>query len=134
MNKTATQTEVMSNEYYRDMLLEKKHSVLTSLGMKCDMSVRLGRVAEEDQAPISHDEFVISRLNSLEYTHLRLVNEALDRLETGDYGVCLACERPIAIKRLRALPWARYCVSCQEQVSIFDPQDREDSLARPALS
>ena len=134
MNKSALQTEVAPNELYRDMLLEKKRSALTSLGIKSGTLDWLGRVAEEDQAPISHDEFVTSRLNTLEYTHLRLVNEALDRINSGDYGTCLACDRPIAAKRLRALPWARYCVACQEQMSILDPDDQEDSRSRPALS
>jgi len=45
------------------------------------------------------------RLNSLDYVQLRLVEEALDRIHTGDYGVCLACEKPIPPKRLQALPW-----------------------------
>jgi DnaK suppressor protein len=42
------------------------------------------------------------------------VEEALDRLDAGDYGICLACDEAIAEKRLLALPWARYCVTCQE--------------------
>jgi DnaK suppressor protein len=79
---------------------------------------RMGRVAEDDQAQISHDEFVSLRMNGLDYGQLRLVEEALDRLDAGDYGICLACEQPIAEKRLRALPWARYCVSCQDIVGL----------------
>src|ERR1019366_9365701 len=56
--------------------------------------------------------------NGLDYLQLRLVDEALDRLDTGDYGICLGCDEPIAEKRLRALPWARYCVACQESVGM----------------
>jgi DnaK suppressor protein len=78
----------------------------------------MGRVAEDDQAQISHDEFVSLRMNGLDYNQLRLVEEALDRLDTGDYGVCLACDEPIAEKRLRALPWARYCVTCQDLAGL----------------
>ncbi len=134
MNKTAPPKEDRLNAAYRDMLLDKKRSVLRSLGVKCDTLAKLGRVAEEDQAPISHDEFVSSRLNTMEYGHLRLVNEALDRIESGDYGTCLSCEKPIPAKRLRALPWARYCVACQEELATlrFDEQDR-DTL-RPVMA
>jgi DnaK suppressor protein len=46
------------------------------------------------------------------------VEEALDRLDAGDYGTCQACDGPIAEKRLRALPWARYCVTCQDLVGL----------------
>ena len=100
---------------HRARLLEKRASVLSGLGTKFDTLARMGRVAEDDQAQISHDEFVSSRVNGLDHNRLRLVEEALDRLDTGDYGICLACEEPIAEKRLRALPWARYCVTCQER-------------------
>ncbi len=113
---------------YRQKLLEKRTEVLSGLGIKFDTLARMGRVAEEDQAQISHDEFVSLQLNSLDYVQLRLVDEALDRLDSGDYGICLACEQPIPAKRLRALSWARYCVKCQDSVGA--EMDREMGLAR----
>jgi DnaK suppressor protein len=103
---------------HRATLLEKRASVLSGLGNRFDTQAHMGRVAEDDQAQISHDEFVSLRMNGLDYVQLRLVEEALDRMETGDYGVCLACEEPIAEKRLRALPWARYCVTCQDLAAL----------------
>jgi DnaK suppressor protein len=106
---------VRPEDIHRARLLEKRSSVMTGLGMKFDTRARMGRVAEDDQAQISHDEFVSLRMNGLDYRQLRMVEEALDRLESGDYGVCLACDEPIAEKRLQALPWARYCVKCQEE-------------------
>jgi DnaK suppressor protein len=112
MKKTAPPVE--SNQAHRQSLLEKRQAVLSGLGIKFDTLARMGRVAEEDQAQMSHDEFVSLHLNSLDYVQLRLVEEALDRLDAGDYGICLSCEEPIPAKRLRALPWARYCVACQE--------------------
>jgi DnaK suppressor protein len=103
---------------HRARLMEKRASVLSGLGTRFDTMAGLGRVAEDDQAQISHDEFVSLRMNGLDYLQLRLVEEALDRLDTGDYGMCLGCDEPIAEKRLRALPWARYCVACQENVGL----------------
>lgn len=103
-------------EVHRARLLEKRTSVLSGLSMKFDTRARMGRVAEDDQAQISHDEFVSLRVNGLDYRQLRMVEEALDRLNSGDYGVCLACDEPIAEKRLSALPWARYCVKCEEEM------------------
>jgi DnaK suppressor protein len=101
-------------EGYRARLLEKRASVLSGLGTRFDTQARMGRVAEDDQAQISHDEFVSLRMNGLDYRQLRQVEEALDRLDAGEYGICLGCEETIAEKRLLALPWARYCVTCQE--------------------
>src|SRR5258708_14786170 len=49
------------------------------------------------------------------YHLLRQVDGALTRLRAGDYGSCLKCESAITEKRLRPVPWAMYCVNCQEQ-------------------
>jgi DnaK suppressor protein len=114
MKKSATPQD--PNAAYRELLVQKRKEVMSGLGTKFDTLAGMGRVAEDDQAQITHDEFVSLRMNSLDYLQLRLVEEALDRLDSGDYGICLACEEPIAPKRLRALSWARYCVSCQETV------------------
>jgi RNA polymerase-binding transcription factor DksA len=43
-----------------------------------------------------------------------LVSQALDRLKDETYGHCADCEASISPKRLAAIPWARYCMSCQE--------------------
>jgi RNA polymerase-binding transcription factor DksA len=40
--------------------------------------------------------------------------EALDRISDGAYGECVNCGQDIQVKRLEALPWARYCIKCQE--------------------
>jgi len=112
-------------EFYRRILMEKRAELLAALGAgaRFDTIARLGRVAEDDQAQISHDEFISLRLNSLDYAQLRLIGEALDRLDSGDYGRCLACEEKIPAKRLRAVSWARYCVKCQDTVG--KEMDRE---------
>ena len=37
------------------------------------------------------------------------------RIDEGNFGVCLHCEEDISPKRLAAVPWAPYCIQCQEQ-------------------
>ena len=103
-----------SNRAYREMLLEKRAEVLSGLGIKFDTLARMGRVAEDDQAQYLNEESVSLHLNILDYAQLRLIEEGLDRLDSGDYGICLSCDQPIPPKRLQAVPWARYCVRCQE--------------------
>ena len=46
---------------------------------------------------------------------LKDVEEALSRIETGVFGMCLQCEDKIPEKRLNAVPWASYCLTCQEE-------------------
>lgn len=112
---------------YKRILMERRKAVLAEMGMKCDTLAAAGRVAEEDQAALSHDEFITSHLNGLGYTQLRFIDEALDRIETGDYGICLSCDGEIPPKRLNALPWARYCVPCQEAIDCH--RQAEEQIA-----
>jgi len=46
---------------------------------------------------------------------LRDIDAALARIRAGAFGVCVACQRPIAKARLEAVPWARMCRDCEER-------------------
>ena len=43
------------------------------------------------------------------------INAALDRFAIGTFGQCLSCQRPLARKRLEAIPYARFCIECAER-------------------
>ena len=47
---------------------------------------------------------------------LEQVNEALERMQQGTYGLCEECRKPIPKPRLQAIPYARYCVECARKV------------------
>ena len=47
---------------------------------------------------------------------LSAVRSALQRIEEGAYGLCQSCDEEISEKRLAALPWALYCIACQESM------------------
>jgi DnaK suppressor protein len=47
---------------------------------------------------------------------LRQIRRALSRIANGIYGLCLHCEEDILPKRMAAVPWAAYCVKCQEKI------------------
>ncbi len=62
----------------------------------------------------SERELAIRNLDR-ESNLLRNVRSALRRIEDGTFGVCLHCEEDISPKRLAAVPWAAFCIQCQEQ-------------------
>jgi DnaK suppressor protein len=101
-------------ESYRLELQATRDRVLGNLGIRCETLAGMDHVPEDDRAQISHDEYISLQNNSRDYLQLRLVDEALSRIERGDFGACQACGQTIAVKRLRALPWARYCLACQD--------------------
>ena len=99
---------------YRKELLNKKAELLVSLGINSKRVANAERISEEDLVTVSHDESLQLGLNRVFYAQLRLVESALDRLDSGEYGTCANCGAAISPKRLQAIPWARYCVDCQD--------------------
>ena len=49
-----------------------------------------------------------------DFSRLQSVKLALERIEDRSYGTCMSCDEEISTKRLRAVPWASYCIRCQE--------------------
>jgi len=112
-----TQVDENRGESIRAALIEKRSEILSCLGVDTTHVAAADRVSEEDRPQVFHDEFVALLLNGLEYERLRMIDEALDRLNAGDFGSCLACGRAISPLRLQAIPWVRYCVICQNHVT-----------------
>ena len=65
---------------------------------------------------------------------LRHVKGALRRINDGSYGTCLHCEEDISPRRLEAVPWAAYCIRCQELAdrNAEEPSEAMDDLLVPA--
>jgi DnaK suppressor protein len=62
---------------------------------------------------------------------LKFLDDAMVRLEQGKYGMCLGCHGPIALERLLALPFAAYCVDCQEKRNRSRPGWGEGTMIPP---
>jgi len=67
-----------------------------------------------DEALSLSMEKLQSSLEKTEIDELRLIDKALERLKTGEYGVCIDCGEMIAQKRLEYYPYAARCIVCQE--------------------
>lgn len=67
-----------------------------------------------DMSEQSHEEWLFLNRNAATTRQLRQIKEALERIDDGSYGVCAECEKPISPKRLQAVPWAKFCVQCEE--------------------
>jgi len=70
-----------------------------------------GDAADESVLDTSADYF-LSRANTAQ-AELKEIGDALDRIDQGAYGMCENCENPIALDRLKNLPYARFCIDCQ---------------------
>lgn len=85
--------------------------------------------ADNHPADLGSENFERSKDLSLREHHierLRQIDAALERLEAGNYGICLRCRQSIEPARLRALPEAPLCFSCRrhEEGGMLDPHRR----------
>ena len=69
---------------------------------------------EADRASRSHEKELLFRRNTQVRNLLRTIDSALGRIADGTFGECINCGQEINAKRLEALPWTRFCITCQE--------------------
>ncbi len=105
---------------YRKILEEKAEEVRRSMSAQkaAQVVARLDIPSDEgDLSQQHHEEWIFLNRNTIDMKLLREIADALHRMDQEHYGICLECEEAISIKRLNAVPWARYCVSCQEKIA-----------------
>jgi DnaK suppressor protein len=110
----------MAKANYAQLLQDKSRDLRSSMSVQSAAQVvtRTERASDEgDMSQQSNEEWIFLNRNRLELKLLREVEEALSRVETEEYGVCQECGEEISAKRLAAVPWAKYCVTCQDLIS-----------------
>ena len=114
---------------FREQLLAKAEEIRG--GMRAGEALNQERTADpDDLATQSHEEWIFLNRNSIDTMLLREIQESLARINTGSYGLCLECEEPISQKRLTAIPWARHCVTCQEELAAQEEENRRQAERR----
>lgn len=100
----------------KQRLLDERASLIDKLKDN-DLSVDDSETPDPvDLAVRNYSKNVMLAVSENESRQLALIDEALIRVEDEEYGQCQNCEQEINPKRLAAIPWARYCLSCQELV------------------
>jgi DnaK suppressor protein len=100
--------EKKAEEVRRSMSAQKAAQVVARLDIPSD---------EGDLSQQHHEEWIFLNRNTIDMKLLREISDALHRIDSDTYGTCMECEEPISAKRLDAVPWARYCVTCQELIA-----------------
>ena len=120
MPSTATKAARMTKkdmEKYRRLLEDKKSSLSAELAKTRSAEEETTEESTQDIADKAVSSYTREFLYSLtdgERTTLLQIDDALVRVEEGTYGFCLNCGQPMTEKRLNAVPWAPYCLDCQE--------------------
>lgn len=114
--------------HYRNALIARQGDLSRSLVKREAIEVRASADTFDQIQLAAERDFAVSNLDRAARS-LREVHEALRRMDDGSYGVCLRCEESIPARRLEAVPWAAYCVACQEAVDQDTAGETEHSVA-----
>ncbi len=102
---------------YRDRLLQERDALVGVVGRNEDYGREADIEATQDPADKASNSYTKELLFS-QSTNDRIIltqiEEALQRIEDEEFGVCTNCGNEIQTKRLEALPWVRYCITCQD--------------------
>jgi DnaK suppressor protein len=100
----------------KDRLITERDNLLNKL-KENDLSIDDSETPDPvDLAVRNYSKNVMLAVSENDSRQIILINEALERIEDEEYGSCQNCEKEINPKRLDAIPWARYCLNCQELV------------------
>jgi DnaK suppressor protein len=127
--------------HFRELLLNKRQDLMRAYAIsKGDSQAELDNGTEDyvDYAVNSYAREFLLSLTEMDRKHLLLVEEALNRIDRGEFGYCQQCGEDINVKRLEVQPWARHCVRCQEleekgllPQSSFHVGDEEEPADEP---
>ncbi|HZS50638.1 MAG TPA: TraR/DksA family transcriptional regulator [Bryobacterales bacterium] len=111
---------------YKAMLEAKRDELARGQRNRADIAIEKTPDLLEEVQLTADRELAIRNLHR-ESGLLRSIRAALARIADGTYGICLNCEQEIKPKRLDAVPWAAYCVQCQELADRQELDHKEPS-------
>ncbi len=121
-------TSKKTEEKYEDIrkdLEAQKSALLTEAGVIIGGGLnpdKLNFPDMTDQAAAEADKNFTLRLREREQKLLKKIDEALDRIANGTFGICESCGEEISHKRLKARPVTTYCIDCKTK------QEEEEKL------
>ena len=120
-------------EKYKVILLAKQAELSGGLRNRDEILIEKSPDALDEVQLAGERELAIRNLDR-EASLLRDVRAALFHINDGSYGVCLHCEEDIKTKGLDAVPWAAFCIRCQEarDRDEFEAAESSDGLLAAA--
>ena len=112
---------------FKKILEAKQEELLQVLRNREAIAIEKSADALDEVQHATERELAIQNLDR-DSNLLRLVQLALRRIDEGTYGICMHCEEPINPKRLAAVPWAPYCIRCQEAADRHEGDDVFDEV------
>src|SRR5512144_1492510 len=106
-------------DFFKKKLLKQREAILNKSKKLKEDSYTLGTDGIQDMADAASNTYnadILMSISDNDLTILKDIDNSLDKLNKGTYGICEECEEKISEKRLEANPVARYCITCKRQM------------------
>jgi RNA polymerase-binding transcription factor len=106
----------------RQRLLQMRKTLLQEVRDAQIASRELGQDGVPDLGDMSSTTYsrdVLLNLSQTQQQMVRDIDAALERIASGEYGICMRCEEEIAPRRLDVRPFSRYCIDCKSDIEKF---------------
>ena len=115
--KTPRKSKKVSSSQFKSFqeVLEKKRDDILKMVTHNEDNLAKDVGDEADVASQTFERDMMFEMNSGERIILDDIEAALRKIEKGDFGLCESCRKKISSERLKAMPWARYCIQCQSR-------------------
>ncbi len=123
----------LRTESLRKILVERRQAVMKEIEGQIGERISDEMQRRIDSAPDLGDQALLDSERGRDISLMEMrnrvrqqIDEALARLEEGTYGLCADCGIEISEKRLKAVPFARRCVACQEKEEMLEKIEQEE--------
>jgi len=117
-------------EYFRNLLNQKIAELRSEAGKTVEtMDDDVNFPDPSDRATMESNRNSMLRMRDRERKLIFKIEEALERLETGEYGICEECGEEIGIERLKARPVTTLCIRCKSNQEIAERKAKQARLA-----
>jgi DnaK suppressor protein len=113
---------------FREILARKESELVQTLRTRNGIAIEKSADQMDEIQYASERDLAIRNVDR-DSILLRSVKAALRRIHDGSFGTCMECEEAISPKRLAAVPWAAYCIRCQDAADR-DGQDSAEVLSQ----
>ncbi|MCD5383844.1 TraR/DksA C4-type zinc finger protein [candidate division WOR-3 bacterium] len=117
--------ETKEREFFENLLFEKRDEILARL-QHAEEKIRVSQQEASSELSLypDHEADIASDAEAIEENAVMIGNQsslleeiehAIRKTDTGEYGICEACGKQIGQKRLEYIPYARFCIRCEEE-------------------
>jgi len=106
-------------EKVKKQLIDEREALLKEVQASYETCRELGQDGVPDigdMSSVTYSRDVLFNLSATQKQRINDIDAALERIDKGEYGICMECEEEISPRRMEVRPFSRYCIECKTDI------------------